>query len=145
MKILVTGATGFIGFNVACALRRAGHEVCGLARSEQKARLLLQQEIVPVIGTLQDSAAWRERAAECSVLIHAAADFKADDPSLLDRQTVEALLASAMAGARPKMVIYTSGAWVYGNTGARPVDETTPLRPTTPGRRPRAGTTPAPR
>ena len=37
MKVFVTGATGYIGFNVATAFRRAGHEVWGLARSQEKA------------------------------------------------------------------------------------------------------------
>src|SRR5947208_1352599 len=40
MQVLVTGATGYIGFAVAAALRRAGHRVLGLARSEAKARRL---------------------------------------------------------------------------------------------------------
>ena len=129
MKCFITGATGYIGFHVACALRRAGHEVWGLARTPEKGRLLSQQEIFPVIGTLQQPAAWQARAAECSVLIHAAQDLQTADSPLLDRQAVEALLATAMAGARPKTVIYTSGAWVYGNTGSKLVDETTALTP----------------
>ena len=45
MKIFITGATGYIGLNVALALRRAGHAVWGLIRSEDKARLLAGQEI----------------------------------------------------------------------------------------------------
>ena len=36
MKVFITGATGYIGFSVASAYRRAGHEVWGLVRSGKK-------------------------------------------------------------------------------------------------------------
>ena len=45
MKILVTGATGYIGGAAARDLRLAGHDVSGLARSEAAAA-----RIRPVIG-----------------------------------------------------------------------------------------------
>ncbi|MCB0300059.1 MAG: NAD-dependent epimerase/dehydratase family protein [Calditrichaeota bacterium] len=54
MKVFITGATGYIGFNVALAFRRAGYEIWGLTRSREKARLLLQSEIHPVIGSLDE-------------------------------------------------------------------------------------------
>jgi uncharacterized protein YbjT (DUF2867 family) len=54
MRVFVTGATGYVGFSVATALRRAGHRVWGLARSEAKARRLAQHEIEPVVGDLAD-------------------------------------------------------------------------------------------
>ena len=37
MKVFITGATGYIGFNVALAMRHGGLEVWGLARSPEKA------------------------------------------------------------------------------------------------------------
>lgn len=54
MKVFVTGASGYVGFNVASALRRAGHKVWGLVRSEEKVKRLLKHEIHPVLGTLQE-------------------------------------------------------------------------------------------
>jgi nucleoside-diphosphate-sugar epimerase len=128
MKIFITGATGYIGFNVALALRRAGHAVWGLARSKDKAHLLAAQEIHAVVGTLQQPDSYLPIAEQCAVLIHAAVDFQADT-FVLDRRTVEGLLAAGQRGAQPKTVIYTSGAWVYGDTGGELVDETTPLTP----------------
>lgn len=128
MKVFITGATGYIGFNVAQAYRRAGHEVWGLARSEEKAKRLVRNEIRPVIGSMQQPESFLPTAESCSVLIHAAADYQADTFTL-DRQTVEALLGIARAGACPKTLIYTSGVWVYGDTDCRLVDETSPLAP----------------
>ncbi|MGE5311227.1 MAG: NAD-dependent epimerase/dehydratase family protein [Nitrospirota bacterium] len=128
MKIFITGATGYIGFSVATALRRAGHDVWGLARTEGKAQLLTRNEIHPVPGSLQAPDSFRTIAEECSVLIHAAADYTTDTFSL-DRKVVAELLTATKKGPRPKMLIYTSGVWLHGDTGGRLVDETAPLNP----------------
>ena len=128
MKVFITGATGYVGFNVASAFRRAGHEVWGLARSDEKARMLVQNELHPVIGSMEKPESYLKTAEECSVLVHAAADLTKDTVEL-DRRTVETFLRSGKAGARPKTVLYTSGVWVHGNTGDRLADETTPLAP----------------
>jgi nucleoside-diphosphate-sugar epimerase len=128
MNVFITGATGYIGFNVAMAYRRAGHSVWGLTRSEGKARTLARHEIVPVIGSMQKPDGWAAAARNCSVLIHAAVDYQADTFAL-DKQTVEFLLSLGQQGRRPKTLIYTSGVWVYGHTQGALVDETTPLNP----------------
>jgi nucleoside-diphosphate-sugar epimerase len=128
MKVFITGATGYIGFNVACACRRSGHEVWGLVRSAEKARAVARHEIRPVIGSLQEPGSFLPVVERCSVLIHAAADY-AGDTFELDRKTVEALLSAGAQGPRPKTLIYTGGAWDYGDTGGKLVDETSPLSP----------------
>jgi nucleoside-diphosphate-sugar epimerase len=127
MKIFVTGATGHIGFRVAHAFRRAGHHVLGLTRSEAGATRLDRHEIRPVLGTMQDPGSWKG-AEDASVLVHVASDSKADTWAA-DRAAVEGLLALAGKGASPKTLLYTSGVWVYGSTGDRLADETTPLAP----------------
>jgi nucleoside-diphosphate-sugar epimerase len=53
MKVFIPGATGYIGFNVATALRQAGHEGWGLARAEAKARMIVAQEIHPAPSDMQ--------------------------------------------------------------------------------------------
>ena len=128
MKVFVTGATGYVGFMVASAFRRAGHRVWGLARTEEKARRIERHELIPVVGDMKDPDSFVKVARECSVLVHAAIDFQADTAEL-DRRTVEVLLDAAEAGPQPKTVIYTSGVWVYGDTGGRLVDECDPLNP----------------
>lgn len=128
MKVFVTGASGYVGFAVACALRRAGHEVHGMVRRQETETMLRRAEIHPVVGSMQNPAAMRSVAEQCAVLIHAAADYQADTLKL-DRQMIEVVLAIAKRGAQPRTVIYTSGVWVHGDTGGELVDETTPLRP----------------
>ncbi|MCP5419000.1 MAG: NAD-dependent epimerase/dehydratase family protein [Gammaproteobacteria bacterium] len=128
MKVFITGVTGYIGFQVALAMRRAGHEVWGLVRNSAKATRIARHEIHPVTGTLQQPEGYRAIMESCSVLIHAAVDYQANTFDL-DRQAVEAMLATATSGAQPKTLIYTSGVWVFGDTGGQQVDETTPLNP----------------
>ncbi|MDE2483648.1 MAG: NAD-dependent epimerase/dehydratase family protein, partial [candidate division NC10 bacterium] len=128
MKVFVTGANGYIGLNVASAFRRAGHEVWGLVRSEKKAHTIATHEIRPVIGSMQQPDSYRQIAEQCAVLIHAAVDYQADTFSL-DRQTMEVLLATSNRDSQSKIVVYTSGTWVYGDTLGKTVDEGASLRP----------------
>jgi nucleoside-diphosphate-sugar epimerase len=124
MNVFITGATGYIGFSVAQAFRRAGHQVWGLTRSAVKAMVLEQQEIRPVIGSLQQPESYEAIAGHCTVLIHCAADYQ-HDWAALERQTIETLLAASQHGFQPKTLVYTSGSWIYGDTHGRPADETT--------------------
>ena len=56
-KVLVIGATGYIGRAVALSLLRSGYyTVYGLARNSEKAALLTSLEIIPVIGDVSNSA-----------------------------------------------------------------------------------------
>src|SRR5213594_2543866 len=128
MQVFVTGATGYVGWSVATAFRRAGHRVWGLTRTEAKARRLAQQEIEPVVGELGDPKTYAEVAAECAVLVHAAFEYSANGVAK-DKQAIDTLIEAVRRGARPKTLIFTSGAWVHGDTGDRMVDETTPLSP----------------
>jgi len=49
MKVIVFGATGFIGSSVAEACVRAGHITYGTSRSRSSATELAKKEIVPLI------------------------------------------------------------------------------------------------
>jgi nucleoside-diphosphate-sugar epimerase len=129
VKVFVTGATGYIGHAVAGAFRRAGYEVHGLCRTEEKARALSRGEIHPVLGDLTKPASYAGVALRCGVLVHAAADL-AQGMVGPDKTAIEVLLAAGAEGPRPKTLIYTSGVWVYGATGAEVADETFPLSPT---------------
>lgn len=128
MRVFVTGATGYIGFAVATAFARAGHRVSGLVRNDAKAARLAAQEIEPVRGTLSEPASYAAVARESAVLIHTAFDYSADGVRT-DKIAVSALLDACREAPEPRTLIFTSGAWVYGDTGDRLVDEATPLNP----------------
>jgi len=128
MKIFITGATGYIGHAVASTLARAGHQLFGLARSTEKAQRLAAAEVTPVIGEMGKPETYLPAAHPCQVLIHCAAEYSAHYMEF-DRRTVDALLKSARDSALPRLFVYTSGCWVYGNTGLAAADESTPLNP----------------
>jgi nucleoside-diphosphate-sugar epimerase len=129
VRVFVTGATGTIGLAVSTAFRQAGHQVWGLARSAEKAVALARAEVHPVLGDLGRPEGFVAAAESCSVLVHAAAEY-GTGAFAFERNAVHALLAAARKrGPQPKTLIYTSGTWVYGNTGDRLVDETIPVAP----------------
>lgn len=127
MKVFITGATGYIGFNVALAFRGAGHDVWGLVHEEAKKDALIKNGIHPVMGSMEEPDRFTDAASHCSILVHAAADYR--NYEVLDRKTVQTLLGLQNRGACPKTLIYTSGVWVHGHTGCAVVDETAPLSP----------------
>ena len=50
--VFIAGASGLIGLSVAKAFKRQGYIVYGLVRSEEKAKALLREEIIPVYGVI---------------------------------------------------------------------------------------------
>ncbi|MBD0371131.1 MAG: SDR family oxidoreductase [Pyrinomonadaceae bacterium] len=127
MKVLLTGATGYIGSAVTDALRRAGHEVTGLARSDEAVERLKERGIQSVRGDLTDTDILSKASSEADAVIHTALPHSPEAPAV-DRNAVEAIL-NALEGTN-KPFIYTSGIWVYGSTGDTVATEDTPLNPT---------------
>ena len=128
MNVFVTGATGYIGGAVAAAFRRAGHRVFGLVRSSEKARSLAQAEIVPVLGDLAAPESFLAVARGCDLFVHCASE-NSSATVVRDRAAIDTFLAASRDANAPRAFLYTSGVWVYGDTGGRTVDETSPLAP----------------
>ena len=107
--ILVTGATGFIGWHVAKQLLARGEKVRALVRPASKLREL-DAEIA--IGDLRDPESLGRAVAGCATVYHVAADYRlwAKDKSELYRSNVEGTrnLLEAARNARVERVIYTS-------------------------------------
>src|SRR5579884_1865026 len=128
MRIFITGASGYIGAAVAAEMARYGHDVTALARSQARGQRGALHEVRPVIGAIQDAGNWIDAARDAQVLIHCAAEYSARMAEV-DGQAIEALLGAATQAARPRLLVYTSGCWMYGNTGSAAVDESSALRP----------------
>src|SRR5258708_1366909 len=115
MKILVTGATGYIGGAAARALRGAGHDVWGLARSENSAAKLVQAGLTPVMGDFADPASLAAAVKDADTVISTASvgGLGGDAETFArDRDAVRAILA-ALEGAG-KTLLFTSGSAVVG-------------------------------
>ncbi len=132
MRVLVTGASGFVGAAVARRLLAAGYEVRVLLRPGSDRSNLERLEVEPAIGDLCDAASLRPALAGCRALFHLAADYRLGtrNPAELYRANVEGtrnlLLAARETGV--ERIVYTSSVATVGlPADGSPGTETTPV------------------
>jgi len=125
-RIFITGVTGYLGSAIATRFVRAGYKVYGLTRNPERAADLTARGIHPVVGTLSNPGTFLPALKNCDAAIHVA--FDPTDVVKQDQLALEAVRTGALDG-RVRRLIYTSGAWVHGDTGGRVIDESAPLNP----------------
>src|SRR6202041_2770616 len=94
MDVFVTGATGHIGSAVVTELLEAGHQVTGLARSDEGATALTAKGAAGHRGDLDDLDGLRNAAADSDGVIHLAFKHDFDDfvgSANADLRAVEAI------------------------------------------------------
>lgn len=110
MRVLLTGANGWIGSAVAQDLIGAGHSVIGLVRSKEDGEALAATGITPLLGSLTDLNVLRQGAGDADGVIHTAFGLDFSDYERLSREDREAIetFGDAFAGSdRP--IVVTSG------------------------------------
>lgn len=73
MRVLVTGATGFLGSNLAASLVAEGHDVRILRRTSSSLSAIHDLDVEHVIGDIRDPDAVRSAVRGCDAVFHAAA------------------------------------------------------------------------
>ena len=75
MRVMITGATGFVGYHTAQALLDAGHEVSLLVRSVDKMLALFGQDRVQQVtrGDITDADQVARALQGCDAVVHSAA------------------------------------------------------------------------
>lgn len=122
MRLLVTGATGFVGGHLARQARAGGHEVVAVARAGSDTRALeaLGCRVLRTDGTtaaLVDGVA----AADPDVAVHLAARFVAEhqtaqlDGILEDNLRFGAQLFEGLAASRCRSVVIAGTSWQHGH------------------------------
>ena len=110
MRVLLTGATGFIGSRIVGELINAGHQVLGLTRSDTGAHWLERAGAEALRGTLEDPGSIANGAAQADAVIHTAFDHDFSrfvENCEKDRRVIEAIAGALAGSARP--LIITSG------------------------------------
>lgn len=110
MRVFITGAAGFIGTETTKDLIAHGHQVIGLARSDENARALEKLGASVHRGSLQDLDSLRSGARDADGVIHLAFihDFaKFAENGAIDKAAIEAM-GDVLAGT-DKPFIVTSG------------------------------------
>ena len=137
-RVLVTGATGFIGSHVVERLVADGHTVRALVRQDSDTGRLEAIGVGIVRGDLGDPPSLARAAASCEHVYHLAAltSIRSRTKEEFHATNVigSANVAAAAAGAGVARFVHVSSCGVYGFRNRFPADESTPLRPDTPYR-----------
>lgn len=116
MRIAVTGATGFIGSNVAVRLARAGHQVVATGRDHAKVPALAAVPGITLArGDLRDPASWDIVLPGCDALVHIALGWGDEPVDMLHADTEASVrLFDAARRAGVKTILYTSSTAACG-------------------------------
>ncbi|KAJ5591630.1 uncharacterized protein N7459_001999 [Penicillium hispanicum] len=132
-NILILGGSGYLGLTLARSLLQAGtYTVWGTARTAEKAKLLLANEITPIEDDITDPAKLSAIIIDnaINVVVDTTSAYQQADKILSG--VIQAATTREKALAEERMVgpklgfVYTSGAWVYGSPAKR-VNDLSPV------------------
>lgn len=130
MKILVTGASGYIGQKLALALAAQQNHVVALVRSTAANESLRHPNIQICIGDINDPLAVAAAMAGCRQVYHVAgyARLWAPDSAIFYRINVDGtrIVLHAALEENIQKLVYTSSTAVFGPSLSQPIIESDP-------------------
>lgn len=149
MRVLVTGAFGFVGTAVVWRLVTAGHTVVALTRGSDGTRRLPagaganDKQIETVRGDVRSFETMERLVAKVDGICHLAGLTRIRESFSQPGEyfsvntagtaaVVSALLCAAAAHGSPRRLVLASTAAVYGHAPHSPITESTPVAPLSP-------------
>lgn len=137
MKVLVTGANGFIGREVCRYLLSNGIAVRGTVREEREISTLPSKVEATLLNDFQSSSSWKDKLNDVSAVIHLVAKTHSHDltgpESYGSYRSVNVgitkALLDACAGQDIKRFIYMSSIKTVGESSQAPLSEENPCCP----------------
>ena len=135
MRVLLTGATGFIGSHAAVALTRAGHRVRCLVRDRAKLEGVLATHRIAcdevVVGDVTDAEAVARALEGCEAVVHTAAIValeasRAREVLGTNLRGVENVVGGAHA-RDIRSIVYVSSVGALWNPSGKVITEDSPL------------------
>jgi dihydroflavonol-4-reductase len=118
MDVLVTGATGLVGANVARLLAGEGHRVRALVRASSSLKALEGCPVEVRCGDILEPRDVADAMVDCAWVFHVAGDYRlwAAEPSEIYRNNVDGTrtVLEACARAGVERVVYTSSVATLG-------------------------------
>ena len=135
MRVLVTGATGFVGGGIVRALLADGHEVHGLVRDPGAAPGLHRDGVIPHAGDMREPASYVPLVGQVDSVVQAAQLSTAGRVTRARAARVfaaEHTMTTALARAcldQGRRLLYTGGCFDWGDHGEEWITEDTALDP----------------
>jgi dihydroflavonol-4-reductase len=133
-RVLLTGATGFLGSAIARALAGAGWRVRALVRAGTPLDLITGLDAEVAAGDLLDPASVATAVRGCEAVIHCAADYRiwVPDPERMLRVNLDgtrAVMEAALAAGASHVVHVSSVATLKPRADGGAADESDAARP----------------
>src|SRR5438876_10669594 len=136
-RLLVTGATGYIGSAVLRQALAAGFQVYALTRTEKAAARLTSLGAMPVVGDLSIPGPWQEEANASEAVIHLAqpetygarVTKKRAEHFRDQRLQMDAHLFQSLRPETIRRIVYVGGTSYFGDQGTELRTEKTQPNP----------------
>ncbi|MBX9567535.1 MAG: NAD-dependent epimerase/dehydratase family protein [Candidatus Obscuribacterales bacterium] len=132
MRILVIGATGYIGNVISERLLKDGHRIVASVRSAEAEKKLQAQDVETFFASLDEDAPIIERLAGVDAVVYAAYGYNSIETAEKEVRTGKSHLTKIIGAlwGSGKTFLLISGTGVVPDSTDKVYDESTPLPPT---------------